>query len=270
MSLLFTGHKGFLGRELIPNLRLLDEVVLFDGDLTNFRELQSYAQKQSVTRIIHAAVRGGRRNKIDSQEILVNNVQATTNVLNLDLPTVLFCSGAIYNRDFSINCAKEDESLSSFPNDYYGQSKFVSTALARNRAGCNILRFFNVFGPTEGMDRFISYNISQYIKRKPMKVFSDFEMDFFYVADTLAVLTKWLRGDDLPSELNMVYPEKFRLSEICETINGLANHSVPIEIEQPPKNRNYTGSGQRLSSMNLPLLGLIHGLRQMYFEFEKS
>jgi len=60
MSILFTGHKGFLGRELIPALSMLDEIVVFDGDLLDFEAVRIFAEKCSVTKIFHAAARGGR------------------------------------------------------------------------------------------------------------------------------------------------------------------------------------------------------------------
>ena len=171
MTVLFTGHRGFLGRELIPELELQEDLVFFDGDLTDYDAVKSFIQGKSVTRIIHAASRGGRRNKVDTPQTLLNNVRATTNVLQFSLPTILFCSGAIYNREESVDNAQESNSLLSFPVDYYGQSKFIANSLAKNTSNSNILRFFNVFGPSEGFDRFISFNVSQYIKHKPMTIF---------------------------------------------------------------------------------------------------
>ena len=264
MSILFTGHKGFLGRELIPALSMLDEIVVFDGDLLDFEAVRIFAEKCSVTKIFHAAARGGRRNKVETPSTLQNNVQVTTNILRLDLPTLLICSGAVYNREKSIDVATERKSLDSFPTDFYGQSKFITTALARNRDDCRILRFFNVFGITEGIDRFITFNISQYIKHEPMLIFSDFEMDFFFVEDALPAVNSWMAGDAIPNEMNMVYRSKFLLSEICTIINTLADYSVPIIRERDEKGKNYTGDGQLLESLGFPQLGLEGGILNMY------
>ncbi len=267
MTVLFTGHRGFLGRELVPELKLQEDLVFFDGDLTDYDAIKSFIKDKAVTKILHAASRGGRRNKVDTRETLINNVQATTNVLRFGLPTILFCSGAIYNREKSVENEEEDNSLVSFPVDYYGQSKFIANSLAKNTSNCNVLRFFNVFGPSEGIDRFISFNVSQYIKHEPMKIFRDFEMDFFYVQDTLPVLTSWLNDRQLPSEINMVYRSKMRLSDVCELINSLSDHTVPVHSLEEPQNKNYTGSGRLLESLNFTQVGLQVGIERMYKSF---
>jgi nucleoside-diphosphate-sugar epimerase len=270
MKILFTGHRGFLGRELIPLLKEDHEVFTFDGDYRNFESVQGFVHENSVEKILHAAVRGGRRNKLETHETLQNNVETTINILRLDLPTILFCSGAIYNRDHSINRVTEVESLNSFPTDFYGQSKFISNALARNHGNCSVLRFFNVFGPTEGFDRFISFNISRYLAQEPMIVFNDFEMDFFFVRDTLPVISSWLSEDPFPSEVNMVYEAKFLLSEICNFINTLGGYEVPIDIQEPSRNKNYSGGGAVLSSLGFNFLGLEKGISQMYHHIKTN
>jgi len=270
MTVFFTGHKGFLGRELIPELELQEDLVFFNGDLTDYAAIKNFIQNNSVTRIIHAASRGGRRNKVDTQETLLNNVRATTNVLRFKLPTILFCSGAIYNREHSVDKAQESNSLLSFPTDYYGQSKFIANSLAKNSEKSNVLRFFNVFGPSEGLDRFISFNISQYIKKKPMTIFRDFEMDFFYVRDTVPVLTSWLNDSELPNEINMVYKSKISLSGICDLINSLSNHTVPVHIQEKLGNKNYTGNSQILDSLQFDQVGLQVGIECMYESLQSN
>ncbi len=264
MKILFTGHRGFLGRELVSILKSDFEVLTFDGDYSVYQPVEEFVRDNAVDKIIHAAVRGGRRNRLDTQETLQNNVETTINVLRLNLPTLLFCSGAIYNRAHSIFRAKEVDSLSSFPRDYYGQSKFLANLLAKNQANCNVLRFFNVFGPTEGLDRFISFNISRYLNREPMIIFSDFEMDFFFVKDAVPVISSWVNGRRLPPEINMVYEVKYHFSQICQFINSLGDYTVPIEIQDSGMEKHYSGNGELLSSLGFSFLGLEEGILQMY------
>jgi len=264
MTLLFTGHKGFLGRELIPNLQKLEEVVQFEGDYRDYSALREFVKDFGVDRVIHAAARGGRRTKSDSVATLLNNVESTVNVLRLELPVVMFCSGAIYNRVTSINQAKENESLSSYPTDFYGQSKFIGNALARKHENCTVLRFFNVFGISEGIDRFITFNLVQYIERKPMVIFRDFQMDFFYVQDVMPILTNWLSNLNPPSEINMVYRNKYFLSEVCEKINSLSDYRVPVQVNCSEQSNDYTGNGDRLDSLALNQLGIDTGISEMY------
>jgi nucleoside-diphosphate-sugar epimerase len=264
MTIFFTGHLGFLGREIIPFLKPIEEVVTFEGDCNDLVALKKFVKHNHVDKIIHSAARGGRRNKIDTQATLINNVTITSNILKLELPTILFCSGAIYNRDNSIDSANENSSTSSFPSDYYGQSKFISNLIARDNQNCISLRFFNVFGKSEGLDRFITYNINQYLAHKPMVIFSDFLMDFFFVKDVLPIIYLWLKQDCIPKEMNLVYNEKYFLSEICGLINRLSDYKVPITIQENSQSNSYTGDGTLLESLKLPLLGLQNGMQEVF------
>jgi GDP-L-fucose synthase len=267
MTIFFTGHLGFLGRELIPFLKPIEEIVTFDGDCNDLAALKKFVKLNRVDKIIHSAARGGRRNKIDTQATLINNVTITSNILKFDLPTILFCSGAIYNRENSIDSAKENTSTSSFPSDYYGQSKFISNLIARDNQNCTSLRFFNVFGKSEGLDRFITYNVNQYLAHKPMLIFKDFLMDFFYVKDVLPIIYLWLKQDSIPREMNLVYDKKYFLSEICGLINELSDYEIPITIQENSLSKSYTGDGTLLESLKLPLLGLQNGMQEMFNYF---
>jgi len=83
MKILFTGHRGFLGRELIPKLVPDYEVVKFDGDLRDFDELSKFVSLNRIDGVIHAAVRGGRRLKADDYSVLEENLLVGVNVFRL-------------------------------------------------------------------------------------------------------------------------------------------------------------------------------------------
>ena len=94
-------------------------------------------------------------------------------------------------------------------------------------------------------------------------------MDFFFVQDTIPVLTSWIKGADFPKEMNLVYREKVFLSEICAIINTFADYNVPIHFQEAAPGMNYTGNGEILESLQLPQVGLKHGIAEMY-QFLKS
>lgn len=264
MNVLFTGHRGFLGRELIPKLSNDFNVKRFDGDLLNFQELHKFVETNRIEKIIHAAVRGGRRIRVDDHKVLEENLMASTNLLIFGLPLLGFCSGAIYGRQESLSNSKEIEAGDRYPSDYYGQSKFLFRQIAIDKPGIQFLRFFNVFGIEETPERFLKSNIRRYISDEPMQVYQDFYMDFFFVEDSLPLIVNWLLGVNLPKEINLVYQNKFLLSEICEKINQLDNHSVPIEIANNQMGKNYCGDGSLLDSQGLQMKGLNYGIEAMF------
>jgi len=264
MRVLFTGHKGFLGRELIPGLQKQVKVIEYPYELADFKHLYNFVKEKRIDYVIHAAARGGRRTKIDTERTLMDNLTASINVLRLDIPTVSFCSGAIYGRQHSIYLATESQSLQRYPVDFYGQSKFIFRSYASQFEHITFLRFFNVFGQTEGLDRFISYNLNRYKEGKPMTVYRNFIMDFFYVKDLLPILFDWLGGIKLPQDLNLVYSQKFSLIEICEIINQLDRHNVPIELLNTNEGIDYCGSGELLNSINYEFVGVSKGIKELY------
>lgn len=267
MTLFFTGHRGFLGRELIPILSKDCEVVVYEGELSDFKSVQNFCIENRVNKIIHAAVRGGRRNKLDTPQTLIDNLSSSVNVIRANIPTLIFCSGAVYDRNFSIDKVAEEDSSRSYPSDYYGQSKFIVNQMVQKEPQVTTFRFFNVFGPTEGFDRFISFNIKQYIQRKPMVIFKDFYMDFFYIGDAYKTVRRWIANEAMPKELNLVYEKKFLLSEVCGIINSLDSYDVPIELNESGLGLNYTGNASRLSPYSSDFKGLQNGIRDMYNHF---
>jgi nucleoside-diphosphate-sugar epimerase len=270
MTLFFTGHRGFLGRELIPMLARDYEVVMFDGDLSDFKRVDRFCVENRVDKIIHAAVRGGRRNKIETPQTLIDNLSSSLSVVRTSIPALFFCSGAVYDRNLTIDNLAEDNSNRSFPSDYYGQSKFIVNQLAQKEEQITMLRFFNVFGPTEGLDRFISFNIQQYIQRKPMVIFKDFYMDFFYVGDAFKIVQRWMAHETLPKELNLVYTKKLLLSEVCRIINSLDTYDVPIKFAEDGLGKSYTGNSSRLNPYLSDLQGLENGINSMYQHLVQS
>ena len=115
MKVLFTGHRGFLGREIIPEINKSVEICCYQGDLRDYSQLSQFVADQKVERVIHAAVRGGRRNRIDTYLDLAENLVSSMNVLRIQLPTISFCSGKIYGWQNSIENKSENDFEGIFP-----------------------------------------------------------------------------------------------------------------------------------------------------------
>jgi nucleoside-diphosphate-sugar epimerase len=263
MTILFTGHNGFLGKELIPHLSLKYKIVIYDGDLCDAKSLNQFAIKNSVSKIIHSAARVESRIKQNTSKELVENIQMTLNLAQMGLPMVTFCSGKIFGYQESIDYAAETNVGDRYPEDFYGQSKHLIKMLLKDCENVHFLRFFNVFGYHERPERFIRSNISRYVNREVLIVHQPLIYDFYYVEDTLPLIDIFLE-DNLPKDLNLVYSEKISLDQVCDLINFLNNYKVDIVIENNYPGKNYYGDGSQLAKMNLPLKGFSHGLETVY------
>jgi len=218
MNVFFTGHRGFLGRELIPELSKEVQIYTFEGNLMDVQEVKAFVKAKAIDRVIH---------------------------------------------EYS-----EYRTCETYPNDYYGQSKFLIRECAINDEHSLFMRFFNVFGRSEGFDRFVSFNVNQYNAGLPMRVFKNFYMDFFFVKDSIPVIIKWMFGELIPKEINMVYSKKYTLIQICELINTLDAHSVPIDLISQELGKDYCGDGCTLENLNSPTIGLKAGLMNIYEHFK--
>lgn len=260
MKVLFTGHRGFLGKELIPLLIRFHEIVTTNDDLRDSAKLQRFVEMNGVEFVIHAATKGGRRFHRPDCAIYENNVTIFRSLVKLNLPIISFCSGAIYNKELEISGPNEEEIPSIPPRDPYGKSKWEIRNIAKEIEDVFLLRFFNAFGPLEDDLRFIKHNIKNSILGRPLVVFQDFVMDFFFVHDSVPVIQEILAGNRVPKEMNLVYEAKQSLLQLCDEINRLTNSTSPINLESKIKGKNYYGNGDLYKSMNFPRMGLNKGL----------
>ena len=69
--------------------------------------------------------------------------------------------------------------------------------------------------------------------------------------------------NELPKDLNLTYPEKYTLLEMGNYINSLTNDSVDVILQSEGLGLDYTGCSEKLSDLNLDLIGLDEGICQV-------
>ena len=143
MNILFTGHKGFLGKELISDLQahghnIITKVI----DYCDNTALDNFILSTKIDFILHAAIRGGRRTHQDTSDILYNNITMFENLAHYGIPMFNFCSGAAYGRSKPISGGKECELGNVIPADYYGLSKYIISMRCQQQSKITNLRFF--------------------------------------------------------------------------------------------------------------------------------
>jgi hypothetical protein len=96
-------------------------------------------------------------------------------------------------------------------------------------------------------------------------------MDFFGILDAKKVIDLYLSGKkNLPQELNLVYPETTKLSEVAEMINNLSDYKVPIDILECGFDKSYCGSSEYLYDLGIQFNGLKKSLQYCYDSFVKN
>lgn len=269
MNVLVTGANGFVGSNIINNLS--DKFSFFKGtrqtiDLYSLASIEQYLDKNKIDSVIHCAIEGGNRTDTDAATVFYNNLLMYENLLHFRRNLKHFiniASGAEFDRRKHINLYKESELFNNVPSDFYGLSKNIIAKSVLQNNGTN-LRLFGCFDYNELQSRFMRGNIEAYINNKPMIIHQDRFMDFIYIDDLTTTIEYFLNQLPMTNDINMVYEEKFKLSELTAKINNLSTHKVYVNVVTSGLNTEYTGDGTKLKSLNLPLTGLSEGINKCY------
>jgi nucleoside-diphosphate-sugar epimerase len=229
-------------------------------------DVKTFVDENSIDHIVHCAIEGGKRTVNDTEMVLHNNLLMTNNLLSCKISGAFIniSSGAEFDRRRNIFDIKEYEIYNSFPTDYYGLSKNIISKLVNSTKHGFNLRIFGCFGCDEQPSRMIRANLLNYFNKTPIIIHQDKYMDFVYIKDVCKLVISIIDNNLKTNDVNVVYKEKYKLSDIANIINNIDIHKVPIIVEDTINGLNYCGNGDIFNSLNLNNIGLHHGLQECY------
>jgi GDP-L-fucose synthase len=253
MKILITGKSGYIARSIHSYLYSKYDITIVgrqDFDLTDQFETLKYFSNKYFDVVIHCAVSGGSRLKPDNWDVLDDNLKMYYNLLN-------------YNNKFKklIHFGSGAEIYS--PETPYGLSKKVISKSISEKENFYNLRIYGVFDENELDTRFIKTNIKRYINKEPIIIHQDKFMDFFYMKDLVSLVEYYILNENLPSEVNCSYSEKYTLSNIANIINSLDNYRVSIDYNTEGMAEDYNFKYPN-PFPNIPFIGLENGIKQVY------
>jgi len=269
MRILITGGGGFIGRNLKKALNKKNLVFTPSSeelDLLDVVKVNKYFKDKQFDWVIHCAIKGGRRLDKDSKNILSDNLLMFYNLMRYQKKfnfLINFTSGAELDRSNNIDDETNDP-FNFFPNDYYGISKNIISRLINNDKRFFNLRVYGVFGLDEREDRFISTCIRKIKSGKKIEIFQDKQFDFLYIDDLILIVTKILHSSHSlkSNNLNLVYKDKYLLSDIAKILLNKYDISKEIVIKNNILGYSYTGSYDSFLD-NLELKGFEYGIDYM-------
>lgn len=277
MNILILGGNSFVARSIKPYLENTGNYVYAplhkEIDITNFLDLSKLFKNNTYDYVINCVISGARRTNNNEPKHLHTNLLGLSNLLyfqnKYQFKLLLFCSGAIYNKDTTIFNVKEGE-FEHLPTDYYGLFKRTQYDLIKNKSNIILLRLFNLFG-IEGMeDSFIYSSIIKALKNENIEIWNDCFFSVFYNKDLAYLINFIIENKKRENflEFNVTYNDCIKLSEIANKIKNWTNSKSNIIINDR-LGKAYCGNGSKLQKLNLPFIGRDKGILEVINYIEK-
>jgi GDP-L-fucose synthase len=263
MKILITGARGFVGSFIAKHLA--DKHTLLtptrqELDLTNLEQVGEWFNNNEVDVVLHCALSGREVLSSTDPQYLSDGLLMFRNLWLQKHQYKRFVHlGTAYEFDLTKNNENvlEHEFVHHLPKTSYGYAKNVAARIIRDTPGFYNLKLFGVFHETESANRFFQ----RVVQQDEVIINNDIYLDYIYLPDILPMLERMVEGRSQHSDVNMVYPHKYRLSEMAEILcRHLGLSLTKIKIKNPIGN-NLTGDSVVLSSYNFKLIGLEQGLR---------
>ena len=271
MKVLIVGRNGFIAKSLFEyfsndNKYSIYSVGSSELDFLNEHDVENYFSNKYFDILIFTAIYGGRRTKEDDKDIIDKNLQLFNSMIKIKDKFKLvfyFGSGASFDRNNNIYNYDNNMLGNTIPKDPYGYSKYLIETKIRKYDNIINLRIFNCFGIYEVHDRMIKANILNYINGNDLIIHQDKYFDFFFIEDLYLLICHYIKNFDKNTkrEINCVYDEKLKLSDICEMINNLDDKKVNIKIVNKELGNSYCGKYN--INFDLNFLGINHGLKMI-------
>jgi len=263
MKILITGARGFVGSFIAKHLaekHTLLTPTRQELDLTNLEQVEAWFNNNEVEVVVHCALSGREVLSSTEPRYLSDGLLMFRNLWLQKNKYERFVNlGTAYEFDLTQNNNEisEHDFVHHLPKTSYGYAKNLIARIIRDTPSFFNLKLFGVFHETENSNRFF-----QRVKHQDEIVINNnIYLDYIYLPDILPMLDRMVEGHSQYYDVNMVYPYKYRLSDMAEILcNHLGLPVSKIKIINPTGN-NLTGSSIALNSYKFDLIGLEQGLR---------
>jgi len=260
MKIAILGARGFVGRSLAGYLLHNNYVVPVTRDtvdLLDSGQVYDFCRENKFDVIVNAAATMTDPEGIHDTR---NNLGMFMNFYNRhDLfgKFINLGSGAEFDRTMDISEVPENLIFRRMPKDSYGFGQNLKSRLCATRQNFYNLRLFNCFGKGELPTRIFPRILSG----EKIEISNDRYFDYFGIDDLCKVVDSMIRTTPKVKDINCVYKDKFKISQVVDKFYYLNNLKPNFQIVST-SNNNYTGDGSALASLNLGLDGLEESLRK--------
>jgi nucleoside-diphosphate-sugar epimerase len=262
-NILITGGSGFIGaflKEKFPN-HLIYAPTHAELDLTNYETTCNFFDTHNIDIVVHTALIGRHTLKDLDVQSTQQNLDMFFNLWKNRHRFKKFINtgtGNEFDSSTDIHLASEDELFNHIPNNGYDYFKNLIARICRTTENFINLRLFGVFHHSENPIRFFKRLSAE---TNEFHIFGDHYFDFINLEDLCTVIDLTINEEILYNDINIVYEEKYKLSDLAKTFAKVNNFDESIIIVDTIKTTNFTGDPTRLKSLNLRLKGIEEGFK---------
>lgn len=252
-KVLFTGGTGFIGRNLLPELKKKYDVnapTRQELNLKDSEQVKTYLENGKFDVVIHAAIPNLLSNEEDMKgSVIKDSLKVFMNLYrsrNLFEKMLYFGSGAEYDKTQPIVRAKETDIGIRIPDSDYGLAKYIMNQLAISSENIYNLRIFGCYGPTDAEFKLITSAIHSAMKQETLLLHQNCVFDYMYVMDLVPILDYFIQNNPRFHDYNVCTGVRTEILEICKNIHKIMGNTKGIKVKLPGFNNEYSGDNSRL------------------------
>ena len=245
-NIIVTGHDGFLGSHLVPELQKKFNVIGVSktGYSQKITQLKKDICKisyldfpEKINYIIHlAAITDPIYCQKNPKECFNVNVNGTQNILELarrkDSKIIFFSTSHVYGIPKKLPVKEGDP---KHPNSIYSDSKLDAEIICESYSrtyglDVSIARLFSVYGPNSSSHLFVNSIINQLLKNKVIQLGNvNSRRDFIYVTDVIQAIKIILKTIHGFNDYNVGTGKSYSILEICEILKKISKKNIPVK-----------------------------------------
>ena len=245
-NIIVTGHDGFLGSHLVPELQKKFNVIGVSN--TGYSQKITQLKKdickisyldfpEKINYIIHlAAITDPIYCQKNPKECFNVNVNGTQNILELarrkDSKIIFFSTSHVYGIPKKLPVKEGDP---KHPNSIYSDSKLDAEIICESYSrtyglDVSIARLFSVYGPNSSSHLVVNSIINQLLKNKVIQLGNvNSRRDFIYVTDVIQAIKIILKTIHGFNDYNVGTGKSYSILEICEILKKISKKNIPVK-----------------------------------------